>query len=656
MVNLIYLYIFLTSFACADIKVALVISGNINDFGFNFQLNLGRVNTERALNISSTILVQNIDTRDDAIATFEDLIQRGYNFIISGSFDHKDAAVQMAIKYPNIYFSDKGRKKPAQSNVARLVFNGIDSRFIMGYYAGLMTKTGNVGMVVPGPAVDFDYSINGFWLGARTSCSSCTIYVIKTGTYLNPDLARGATVTMLSHNVDVIGQIQDDNTVTETMIDSGFLGIGNTGYPISTIYGESIGFGVIQDWTPMYLALSESIINGTWIPSRVIEGSFSNGQSLLDHMSFRVSPYVQESVLNVTQQLIDQPFFYLCGPLLDGLKRSNASSNCLTEFDFYQTTQFMNIKDLGNYTIPLTQFALPDGTKTAIIVITALSLFVAITAIGFIISQLNSVVVRSSSPSFTILICIGAISIYCAIFLWVQIPTNTLCSARVWLASFGYMLLTGSLMVKNMRIWLIFENNTFKPKNLKDWKLGIWLSVPLAVDILLLALWQGFANPIAVNIANADGIGTYNYMTVCQDNRSGDNALYTLLIAHFALLFFGCFLSYRLRNIPVEEFNESKSVAAILYSVALCLFIVIPLLIAPQTNNGRIVIICASMLFTTTGSLVILFAPKLSNLYTRRLRRRESYKFSEKSDTTRSPSSDSNRMSDVRDSNVDQPV
>jgi len=256
----------------------------------------------------------------------------------------------------------------------------------------------------------------------------------------------------------------------------------------------------------------------------------------------------------------------------------------------------------------------------------------------------NATAIRSSSPVFTEIMCIGAILIYCAVILWVQIPTNMICSARIWLASLGYMLLIGSLLIKNIRIWLIFDNESYKKRQLPDWKLMLWLSVLIIADIILLIIWQSTAAPLAVNAVNIDSIGQYDYMTICTSQSKGNDVLYAILLLHAASLLFGCFLSFKLKDVSIEEFNECKSVAMILYSIALCLFIIIPLLIAHQTQVNQIVIIDAAMFFTTTASLAILFTPKLINIFTKGLRNKEHSK--NLTNTTEMSTSTSNKERD----------
>lgn len=606
------LLLFLSLSYSKDIKVALVMSGEYNDLGYNYMLNFGRIRMEQALNISSTTLVSNIATEEDAIAEFEKLALEGYNYIISGSFEHGKAIEKIADSYPDVYWTDKGRKKPTQPNINRVFFNGLDTKYIMGLYAGLMTTSGKVGIVVPGPPVDPSYSTNTFFLGAKHANPNCTVYVIKTGTYLDPDLASGATKKLMELGADVIGQIQDDTTVTETTMEAGLLGIGNTGFPLSDIFGEKLGIGFVQDWSPFFTTIAKSILDDAWVPSRHMQGGFNNGQQSLDKMSYRVPDPVRSRIMSEIQQSIDEPFFYLCGPLVAEIPHANASSDCITQSEMFSSEQLSGISDLGNYTIPLTEFTLSESTKLGFTsVVSIVLILTGLVMIGLAICR-NATIIMSSSPLFTEIMCAGAVFIFASCLLWIQVPTDTTCEARVWLASLGYDLLIGSLMIKNIRIWRIFDNPEYKKRKYPDWKLLAWLLVKVIIDVILLAVWNSVAIPKAFDYLDLDQIGKYNYMTICTTEPNGDYVLYSILIVHMIWLLFGCFLSYKLKSkVTMKQFDEGEQIAMILYSIAICISVVIPFLVAPQTTESRIIIINTAMVFTATGSLIILFSPKI---------------------------------------------
>jgi len=597
------------------LKMALVMSGNFNDLGYNFMLNTARINTEYELGIDITLL-QNVDTPEAAVFVIEDLVLQGYNFIISGSFEHATAALNMSTKYPNVFFCDKGRRGLLSNpNLCRLAFDGIDRHFILGYYAGLLSVTGKVGFVVPATPAGFNYTSNAIYLGLKQTCPSCELYIVKTNTYKDPPRAvKGATDQLIDNNCDIIGQIQDDSVVTEYVMEREFLGIGNTGYPLSSLYGGKLGIGVTQDWTPMYLPLAESILNDTWVPSRVIIGSFGNGQTKLD----RLSPHVPEVFRNlILAQANNTVKYYLCGPLVAEIPRSNASNNCVTESEFYAgaAPQFSGIIDFGIYEIPLVETKLPSGIKLAFIIISGIAIVLVGITIGLVFILRKAAAVISSSVLFTIIMCLGSLFIYISVILWVLTPTHSTCSSKIWVASLGYAIMIGSMLIKNIRIWLIFDNTSFKKRTIPNWKLSLGLMSLLIVHIILLAVWDHTANSQPVNLQGIDNIDEYSYITVCQTEVTGSYVLDAILLVHGLTLLFGCFLSYKLRDVSLEDFNESKTIAMILNSLALCLFIVIPLLVIDQTRFNIIVVMDAAMYFTTSTSLIIFFIPKVISLF-----------------------------------------
>lgn len=606
--------------ASEEVRMALVLSGDITDLGYNYQMNAARVKLEGLLNITTTHLFPNVNNETGAMETFERLANEGYNFIVSAANEHGNAALNTSYKYPSVYFAAKGSKPSPQPNLAYLGQDALDTKYVMGYYAGLMTANGKVGLVVPGPPADKNSTINTFYLGAKRSNPNCTVYVIKTGTWYDPDLASGAANKLLEEGLDVIGQYQDDTTVMEIAMNSGLLGVADTGFPESQLYGQQVGFSIIQDLTPLLFPLTKSIIDDVWVPNNYVKGSFYNGIRALDNMSFKVPQAVRIGLQNEVQKIIDDQHYYLCSPLLDELDRANKSSNCITYSEMLVSLPLSNIVDLGYYTIPLIQTKMSSAEANAFIALASIAAAIALFCAVVVVAWRNATIIRSSSPTFGLTFCIGAMMISVSVILWIVTPDSSICSSRVWLLSLGYVLLVGSLLVKNVRVWLIFDNRSYKSVNLPDWKLSLGLLALIAVHVVLLGVWNAVGDTSAVDSVDIDGIGKYNYMTVCKTKPEGDNVLYAILAAHLVPLAFGCYLSYKLKLVDIQDYNEMHSVASILYCIFLCTFIAVPAVVASQTTLLRITVICSCMLLSTAISVVVLFLPKILDIINKGLR------------------------------------
>lgn len=82
------------------------------------------------------------------------------------------------------------------------------------------------------------------------------------------------------------------------------------------------------------------------------------------------------------------------------------------------------------------------------------------------------------------------------------------------------------------------------------------------------------------------------------------------------ILFFGAFLAYETRNIKIASMNDSKEIAICIYNVILLCGVAIAVYIMTPMHSGITYGISGGLiLYCTTSSLCILFAPKVSNLY-----------------------------------------
>jgi hypothetical protein len=101
---------------------------------------------------------------------------------------------------------------------------------------------------------------------------------------------------------------------------------------------------------------------------------------------------------------------------------------------------------------------------------------------------------------------------------------------------------------------------------------------------------------------------TENITYQCYSSTPG--FLYALLAFNCALLLFGCFLAIKTRKLP-QNYNESKHLAFSIYNATLTLFVVVPVASVLADPDSIAIAVTAGILFETTMSLLILFAPKM---------------------------------------------
>ncbi|EAL71533.1 G-protein-coupled receptor family 3 protein 2 [Dictyostelium discoideum AX4] len=610
-------------------KIAVLLSGDFSDLGYNYQFNEARVKAESILKLSDfSLYYKNLDESEElSEASFKDAIAQGANLIVVASSGQTEMGLKYAKLYKDsdIYWIIKTSARPVDylPKVAVLDFNTDRAHFTLGYFAGKMSKTGVVGFVSPGAYIASNG--NAFYLGAKEARSNITFVTTFTGSWFNPEVAYKAAEMLISNGADFLGMSQDDMSVQKAVIDSGSLGLGVTGYPTRLIYGSAnIGLSYITDWTDVFVKYASHVINDTWPDSDYYKTSLNPGGSLLfDEYSYLVPQSIRDLVNNEIEILKNDDFNpFRCNPMYIDLGYKLDVNGCISYNEFEKNQQvlkgdkYSKTISFGTYTIPIEFVDYSSSMKLGITITSSICIFLCIISIIIVLVFRTARIIKSASPAFLFLILMGCILIFIGCIIFSQSPNEGTCRARVWLLSIGYTIFLGSLLVKNWRIWLLFDNPKLKKRSITNWKLYPWVAGILAADVLILAFWQGLGNIRSESRIGIDSLTKYQYTNVCSSNDQGSIALYILLVFHGIKLLVACFISFKIKVVDIDEFNESKPIASSVYIITFCLFIVIPLMVSPQSVTSQVTTICVCAIVTTLISIILLFGSKFYKMIT----------------------------------------
>ncbi|KAJ3031246.1 UNVERIFIED_CONTAM: hypothetical protein HDU68_005585 [Siphonaria sp. JEL0065] len=175
-----------------------------------------------------------------------------------------------------------------------------------------------------------------------------------------------------------------------------------------------------------------------------------------------------------------------------------------------------------------------------------------------------------ASVSFLSLYLLGAgFGFLGLIFYNIGEDTVTMCSASLWFVSLGSMLIYSGMVVKNVRIYVIFLGGA-QSTSLTDKFLLILVFVLTAINVAILIAFEYLA-PYEKAVYITDN----QIWPVCS---SPQNSLWMwiLLAPVVLMILIGLFLSIQTRNVQ-SEFNESGLINRSIYITTLNLSILIPL-------------------------------------------------------------------------------
>ena len=187
--------------SAAKLKVALCVSGTVNDQGWNQAAYEGakKACEKYGYELSYT---ENLGTAD-IVAAYNDYASSGYNIIIGHGFEFGDPALEVAKNYPNVKFICT-EASASSTNVASYVMACEQTAYVEGIIAANMTKSGKVGAIGPIQGDSLVKIINGFEDGAKSVNPKLVVETAWTNSYTDTQLAQESATSMIDDGVDVI--------------------------------------------------------------------------------------------------------------------------------------------------------------------------------------------------------------------------------------------------------------------------------------------------------------------------------------------------------------------------------------------------------------------------------------------------------------------
>jgi hypothetical protein len=216
---------------------------------------------------------------------------------------------------------------------------------------------------------------------------------------------------------------------------------------------------------------------------------------------------------------------------------------------------------------------------------------------------------RASSFWFLLQMLVGVMMMYLTAVFFVAETSKTMCGLTIWFGCLGFVITFSPLFVKSYRLWRIFYSTKIRKVTLPDTELALYVLVIVAIDVVILAVWEAEApfQPSSFSTALVDG--NVRVTTTCS---TANNSFVIASAAYLGgILLCGSILCFLIRNLQ-DEYNESPYITAAIYNTTFSASVVAAILavIGDQTDAAY-VMITFGLLWVATVTLVVLFIPKL---------------------------------------------
>lgn len=294
--------------------VGMILNGAIHDQSWGTSHYVGMEKSAKELNLKVEYR-ENVSADESCIAVMEELIESGCEIIICNSFGFGEWVIQMAEKYPQIYFFHAAGVEE-RDNLSTYFGRIYQMRYLCGIVAGLQTETNEIGYVAAFPIAEVNRGINAFTLGVRKVNPDAKVYVEWSNSWEGEENAKIATEMLLEkHNIDILTMHVDTNIPLDIAEENGLWAIGYN-YDNSSVYKNSFLTAPVWQWEEFYQPRILECLQNKFYGQHYWE-DMSTGILSLAHLTDNVKDGIAEVVESEMEKLKSGSWDVFFGPVVD---------------------------------------------------------------------------------------------------------------------------------------------------------------------------------------------------------------------------------------------------------------------------------------------------------------------------------------------------
>ena len=259
----------------ADVRIALLLVGTINDFGWS-QAGYEGV-SEAAEEYGFEYSYSESVPLAEMESTLRDYAAQGYDLIIAHGDEFSDAVATVALEFPDVNFAiSNGATQDKIPNVLGMDIRNEEQGYIAGYALGLLTKSNKVGWVGSVEGTSQKRVESGFRQGLAASNPDAEPMVSYVGSYSDTATAKEQASAMVEQGADVLFQyaqgagmgvvqaaVENDVTIVVTSPSQAEAAEGHAAFAVQTVNKDLIKM------------LIDSYMAGQFGPDLIVEGTFA---------------------------------------------------------------------------------------------------------------------------------------------------------------------------------------------------------------------------------------------------------------------------------------------------------------------------------------------------------------------------------------------
>ena len=315
----------------------------IGEAGWTYQHELGRRAMARALGPRvKTIAVESVAEGPDAERVMRDLVaSQGARLVFATSFGYLDPALRVAAEFPGVKFEHAGGYKSA-ANLATYDARYYEARWLAGFLAGQVSKTGVAGYVAGFPVPEVVQGIDAFTLGMRAANPNARVRVVWLNTWFDPARERDAAQSLIDQGADVLTHHSASAAVAQTA-QANFRARGTRVVPypsdMRAFAPDAQLCAIEHHWGEFYTRTAERVLAGTWT-AEPVWGGIASGMVDIAALDPKLPASVRDAVQAKRRAIVDGSFQPFSAPLVDNagtlrLARGSLDDAAIKKLDWF---------------------------------------------------------------------------------------------------------------------------------------------------------------------------------------------------------------------------------------------------------------------------------------------------------------------------------
>ncbi len=185
-------------------RIALIIENTIDDKGWCQSMYEGLVGAQEKLPGAFTFEYSEKMTTVDSESIARQYIADGFDLIIAHGSQYKNMVADLAAEFPDVSFAFGTSSEIIADNVFTYMPESEETGYLSGIIAGLLTKTGNIGLVGPVDSGDAARYNRGFILGVESVNPDAKVNVAYTGSFSDYVKSAELATTQINAGADVL--------------------------------------------------------------------------------------------------------------------------------------------------------------------------------------------------------------------------------------------------------------------------------------------------------------------------------------------------------------------------------------------------------------------------------------------------------------------